>query len=141
VATTGNLAAIQGLHARDGGLLEQRSLFDLVAEDVEWHVLGTPDVLPWAGTFRGRDAVRQWMELLEEHLEYGSFEPLEFFADGETVIELIDASGRARVTGLPFRSEVVRIWTFDCGRAIRVRSYYDTGAYERAFTGRASAQA
>jgi ketosteroid isomerase-like protein len=32
-----------------------------------------------------------------------------------------------------FESEVVRIWTFDGGKAVRVRSYYDTGVYARAF--------
>ena len=125
------LAAVKALHAREGGLLERSSLFDLVGDDVEWYVLGSPEELPWAGTFHGPDGVRRWMELLDEHMEYEHFEPLEFFADGDTVIEIVSAGGRARATGRPFESEVVRIWTFREGQAIRVRSFYDTGAYER----------
>jgi uncharacterized protein len=127
------LAAVKALHAREGGLLARSSLFDLVADDVEWYVLGSPDELPWAGTFRGSEGVRRWMDVLDEHMEYERFEPLEFFADGETVIEIVSAGGHARATGRAFQSEVVRIWTFRKGKAARVRSFYDTGAYERAF--------
>jgi uncharacterized protein len=126
------LAAVKALHAREGGLLARSSLFDLVADDVEWYVLGSPDELPWAGTFRGSEGVHRWLEVLEEHMEYERFEPLEFFADGDSVIEIVFAAGRARATGIAFESEVVRIWTFHEDKAVRVRSYYDTGAYARA---------
>jgi uncharacterized protein len=129
------LAAVKALHAREAGLLARSSLFDLVAEDVEWYVLGSPDELPWAGTFRGSDGVRRWMEVLDEHMEYERFEPLEFLADGDTVIEIVFAAGRARATGRSFQSEVVRIWTFRDGKAVRVRSFYDTDAYSRALGG------
>lgn len=124
--------AVEALHAREGGLLARASLFDLVADDVEWYVLGSADELPWAGIFRGKDGVRRWMETLDEHMEYERFELLELFADGDTVIEIVLAGGHARATGRSFESEVVRIWTFREGKAIRVRSFYDTGAYERA---------
>ncbi len=127
-----NLDAIKGLHAREGGLLARTSLFDLLASDVEWHVLGSPDVLPWAGTFHGPEGVRRWLETLDEHTEYERFEPIEFFADGDTVIEIVLAGCRARATGRRFESEVVRIWTFRGTEVVRVRSFYDTGAYERA---------
>lgn len=129
------LAAVQALHGREGGLLARSSLFDLVADDVEWYVLGSPDELPWAGTFRGSDGVRRWMEVLDEHMEYERFEPVEFFADRDAVIEIVFAAGRARSTGKAFESEVVRIWTFREGKAVRVRSYYDTGEYARALGG------
>jgi uncharacterized protein len=127
------LAAVKALHAREGGLLARSSLFDVVADDVEWHVLGSADELPWAGTFRGSEGVRRWMGVLDEHMEYERFEPLEFFADGDTVIEIVSAGGHARATGRSFQSEVVRIWTFREGKAVRVRSFYDTRAYQRAF--------
>jgi uncharacterized protein len=102
---------------------------------VEWYVLGSSDELPWAGTFRGREGVRRWMETLDELMEYERFEPLEFFTDGDTVIEIVLAGGHARAIGRTFESQVVRIWTFREGKAACVRSLYDTGAYERALDG------
>ena len=129
------LRLVEGLHAPESGLLERTSLFDLLAPEVEWLVAGSPEVLPWAGVFRGPDGVTQWMQTLDEHLEYDRFEAVEFFADGDTVIEIVLAGGRAHATGSAFESEVVRIWTFRGNEAIRVRSFYDTGAYERAVLG------
>lgn len=127
--------AVRGLHENEAGLLRRTSLFDLLADDVEWEVLGSPSELPWAGVFSGPEGVRRWLEVLDAHLAYEQFEPLEFFADGQTVIEVVAASGHARATPRPFASEVVRLWTFRGGRAVRVRSFYDTLAYERALHG------
>ena len=127
------LEKVKGLHAPDNGLLVRTSLFDLLSDDVEWEVAGSPEVLPWAGTFRGRDAVRQWLETLDKHMDYDRFELLEVFADGDTVIELVLADGRAKASGRPFESEIVRVWSFRGDEVVRVRSFYDTAAYERAF--------
>ncbi len=44
----------------------------------------------------------------------------------------IAAAGKVHETGAPFASEVVRVWTFHDGKAIRVRSYYDTHGYATA---------
>jgi uncharacterized protein YceH (UPF0502 family)/ketosteroid isomerase-like protein len=127
-----NLGAVRSLHGGDTGLLERATLFDLVSPEVDWVVAGQPDVLPWAGTWRGPDGVRRWLETLDEHMEYERFEPVELHAAGDTVVEVVSAGGRARASGRPFESEVVRMWTFRAGKAVRVRSYYDTAAYARA---------
>jgi ketosteroid isomerase-like protein len=41
-----------------------------------------------------------------------------------------------RATGRPFASGVVRVWSFREGKAVRVRSYYDTYAYAAALAAR-----
>jgi ketosteroid isomerase-like protein len=110
-------------------------LFDLLADDVEWQVAGSPERLPWAGTVRGHDGVRGWLETLNEHMEYERFDLLEIHGDGDTVVEIVNASGRAAASRRPFESELVRVWTFQAGQAKLVRSYYDTAAYERSFLG------
>ncbi len=71
-------------------------------------------------------AVRDWLRP-GEHLQYERFEPIEFNAQPDTVVEVFRASGRATATGLPFDSEVVRIWTFrktegrPCAELLRCR--------------------
>jgi uncharacterized protein len=124
--------AVRSLHGEAAGLLTRRSVFELVADDIVWEAIGSPEQLPWAGLFRGREALADWFATLDSYMEYERFEPLEFFAEDETVIEIVFAAGWARQTGIPFESEVVRIWTFRGDRVVHVRSYYDTGAYERA---------
>ena len=123
--------AVRGLHAGERGQLRGDVLFDLLAEDVEWHAAGPPELFPWGGTHRGHDGVRRWFATLNDAMAYSKFELRELYEDGDTVVELIDAAGEARATGLPFATEVVRIWSFRDGKAIRVRSYYDTYAYAR----------
>jgi ketosteroid isomerase-like protein len=108
-------------------------LFGLLSDDVEWWAAGSPDRLPWAGTVHGPDGVRGWLETLNEHMQYERFELVELYEDGDSVVEIVRASGRATASGRPFESEVVRIWTFSDSKAVRVRSYYDTAAYERSF--------
>ena len=127
--------AIRSLHSSESGTLVRDVLYGVLADDVEWWAAGPPEQLPWAGSVHGRDGVRGWLATLGEHMDYDRFELKEIYGDGDTVVEIVQASGAAAVSGLPFASEVVRIWTFRGGKAVRVRSYYDTAAYARAYLG------
>jgi ketosteroid isomerase-like protein len=128
-----NREAVRQLHDPvESGRLQREPLFELLDEQVEWHALGPTELFPWAGTHRGHDGVRRWLEVLNAAMEYQRFELLELYSDGDAVVEVIDAAGIARSTGKPFASEVVRIWTFEDGKAVRVRSYYDTHGYAAA---------
>jgi ketosteroid isomerase-like protein len=59
---------------------------------------------------------------LNEAMDYERFD----------LVEVVLGGGNAVATGKPFESEIVRIWTFRGGRAVKVRSYYDTQAYAAA---------
>jgi len=89
-------------------------------------------LFPWAGSVYGHDGVREWFALLNEKMAYDAFELRELYEDGDTVIEIVSASGTAEATARPFASEIVRVWTFRDGKAVVVRSYYDTYAYAAA---------
>lgn len=125
-----NVAAVRALHVRAG--LSRDRLWALLADDVEWFALGSPDVLPWAGTVRGHDGVRRWFAVLNEAMAYERFDLVEVVDGGDVVVEVVHGGGKAVATGKPFETEVVRIWTFRGGRAVKVRSYYDTQAYAAA---------
>jgi ketosteroid isomerase-like protein len=98
------IALVAGLH--DGARLPRTGLFDLLADDVEWWVAGPADAFPWAGTFHGRDGVRQWADALNAAMDYTRFELLEILGVGDHVVEVIGAGGTARATDRPFESEV-----------------------------------
>jgi ketosteroid isomerase-like protein len=132
---TSPLELVRALHSAEGGTLVRELLFEVLDADVAWEVAGSPELLPWAGVFRGREAVRGWLETLNAHMEYGRFELLEIYGDEDLVVEIVQAAGLAVTSNRSFESDVVRIWTFRGGKAVRVRSYYDTAAYERAFLG------
>ena len=124
-----NRDAVAALHAAPAGRLSRDALFALLDEEVEWVAIGDPELMAWAGVHRGHDGVSRWLEVLNAAVEYERFELLELYADGDVVIEIVRAEGYARSTRKPFASDVVRIFTFRGDKAVRVRSFYDTGAY------------
>jgi ketosteroid isomerase-like protein len=126
---------VELIQAREGGILEQLEAHNLIADDIEWWAAGPPDLLPWAGTFRGQDGIRHWFEALRGAVEYDRFEPLELIAQGDSVVELIHGAGWVRATGRRYESVIVRIWTIRDGKVVRVRSFYDTYAYVSALYG------
>ncbi|MEK6988149.1 MAG: nuclear transport factor 2 family protein [Candidatus Thermoplasmatota archaeon] len=85
--------------------------------------------LPWAGTWRGREGVARWFDALNAAMEYDRAEPFEWYAQGDTVIELFHGEGHAKPTGRPFKSDIARIYTMRRSRIVRVRNFYDTAAY------------
>lgn len=134
--SSANREAVRQLHDPDeSGRLRRDRLFELLDEGVEWQALGPTELFPWAGTHRGHAGVRRWFDLLNDAMAYERFDLLELYSDDETVIEVIAAAGRARATGARFASEVVRVWSFHDGKAVRVRSYYDTYGYAAALLG------
>jgi ketosteroid isomerase-like protein len=126
---------VELIQARQGGILETLQAHQLVAEEIEWWAAGPPDLLPWAGSFRGQDGIRRWFEALRGAVEYDQFEPQDLIAEGESVVEVIQAAGHARSTGRRFESTIARIWTIRDGKVVRVRSFYDTYAYVSALHG------
>lgn len=102
---------------------------DLVAPDVEWWVAGDSVRLPWAGTRRGVTGIDDFSRILGQHMRYAGFEVREYLIAENRVAVVIYAHGTARATGRSFASEVVRVYDFRDGKIVRVRSFYDTGAY------------
>jgi len=68
-------------------------------------------------------------EALNSVMEYERFEGEQYLSGGEDVAAIVQAAGHAKLTGRPFESAIVRVYTFSGGKIVRVRNYYDTAAY------------
>lgn len=108
------------------------ALADLLAEDAEWWVAGDPARFPWAGSFVGPDGFRKFLTHLRENLDYQRFDIIDTIDGGDRLVQIVDAAGVHRVTGRPFASLIARTFEVRDGRLVRVRSIYDTAAYDRA---------
>ena len=58
------------------------AVLELLTDDVEWTEQG-PSVIPFAGTFRGREGIAEFFTLLDETLEFEQFEPRKFVGQGD----------------------------------------------------------
>lgn len=130
-----NLAHIQRIHEPGLGLVRRFRESGLLADSAEWWVAGDRDVLPFAGSWRGLAGIAEFETRLGATMRYDKVEVREYLVSGNQVAAIFLGEGIARATGIPFRSEIVRIYTFDAGRVVRVRNYYDTDAYVRAVLG------
>lgn len=107
------------------------ALLDSVTEDVEFHAPGDPSLLPWAGSYHGRDGLRRQGEILSEYMKYEQFGPHEFYEreDGAEILVRSATRVRSLATGRVFESSFVRVFEFAGQKIVRVQTWYDTLAY------------
>lgn len=110
------------------------SVLNLLTDDVEWTVPGPADILPHAGTFRGREQVERFFTQLSQAIEYEQFEARDFVAGGEGVVALGYEKGRARPTGRTFEGHWAMVFVLRAGRIASFRAYADTAAAVEAFS-------
>ncbi len=101
----------------------------MMSDDVEWYVPGPKDKLPFAGTWRGADGITEFSQLLSATMRYDKVEIMEYIVDGDQIAAIFWGEGISKSTGKPFKSEILRLYTFKDGKIIKVRNYYDTSSY------------
>ena len=97
-----------------------------LAEDVKWYAIGSPTLIPTAGTRYGRDQVEEYFATLEGAEEVRSLEPREFIAEGDKVVAIGDLQRRVKATGNIINSPWIHVFTLHQGKIAEFRSFYDT---------------
>jgi len=99
--------------------------------EIEWHVPAMENV-PFAGTWRGREGVREFLRKLTESQEVVEFRPEQFIAQDSTVIVLGRFVMRVKSTRTESASLWAHVWTITAGRITHYREYVDTAAVTNA---------
>jgi ketosteroid isomerase-like protein len=131
-----HLQVIRWIH-EGSGIIQRFRDSGALADSVEWIVPGPPTVLPFAGRWVGLAGIAQFTQRLDAAMRYDRVELREYLASANSVAAIFIGEGVARATGRPFRSEILRLYTFDehTGKIVRVRNFYDTFAYVAAVRG------
>ena len=101
-----------------------QGLLAFLAEDIEW--ISPGGTLPPGGTYCGTAAVAGFFQNLSTALEFSSFEPREFVAEGDRVLVVGFDSWRAKATNRTFEGHWVMVFTVRNGKVTNVREYVDT---------------
>jgi ketosteroid isomerase-like protein len=111
---------------------DTESVLDLFADDAIVHgpTLST-EILPWGGTYNGREGVRQFFKLLGEGLDIEQFDILDFIGEREKVVVLGFIRGKGRKTLKPFgtyfahiirvernNGKIIEFWVFNDSASI-----------------------
>jgi len=110
------------------------AILELLTDDVEWIEPGPADVIPAAGTYRGKEEVSRFFGTLGEEVEIHRFEPHEFIAQGDHVVVLIHSEATVKRTGRKVTDHLAHIWTFEGGKLARFEVFSDTAAIVAAYS-------
>jgi uncharacterized protein len=109
------------------------AVLDLLTDDAEWTMQG-PSVIPFAGTFRGREGIAQFFTLLDETLAFEQFEPRQFIGQGDTVVVLGYERDVVKQTERGFEEEWAHVYTLRDGKIATGLFIEDTAAYVEALS-------
>jgi ketosteroid isomerase-like protein len=101
----------------------------VTAPDVEWH---ESSALPDAGVYRGRDALRSFLEEFLQSWERFHQEVEEVVVEGDRAALMIHLTARGRGSGAEVDARYAHVWTVRDGLGVRVDAYYDRDAALRA---------
>jgi uncharacterized protein len=109
-------------------------LLDSFAEDVQWQLPEMENV-PFAGTWRGREGIRQFFSKVFELQDVVEFKPQEYIAQGDKVAVLGRFLMRIKATGRDFGSDWAHVWTIQGDKVTRFYEYVDTAVVSGAHIG------
>ncbi|KEI72629.1 nuclear transport factor 2 family protein [Endozoicomonas elysicola] len=95
---------------------------DLCHEDIHWVVNGPAD-LKKCQSYRGKQGVQQFLDILGETWTFSSFNPKEFIVQGDTVVALGEESGKDISRDQPFYNRWAHIFTIENGRLVQFREF------------------
>lgn len=108
----------------------------LFADDVHISFYG-PSTVPHSGEYHGAEGVGAFFEIVGSTLDVEAFEPLEFIAEGDSVVVIGQERSRVKHNGAQFTVQWVQVWTVKDGKIVRLRDYFDTGTMAEAFASKA----
>ena len=130
-STEANLAVAKKLY---GDFLhgDIDAVLSAMSEDVTWIIPG-PGTLPYSGTRHGKAEWRNYLSGLGA-TEILSFEPKEFFANGDKVVVLGHETLKVKATGKIIDGDLAQVLTFQNGKLTRFQSFDDTAEAAAAFS-------
>lgn len=111
---------------------DAESVINAVSEDVEWEAPG-PTEIPWAGVFRGKSGVADFLRILGDSDEVLFFEPEVFFTHDERVAAFGHYSARVKSTGREGHVEWAHSFVVRNGKIAMFRLYFDTAKFAEAY--------
>jgi uncharacterized protein len=113
---------------------DTESVLNLFAENATIHgPTSSTKILPWGGTYNGREGVKQFFKLLEEGLDIEQFDIIDFIAERDKVAVLGFIRGKARITQKLFETHFAHVIKVDRndGKISEFRVFNDSGSLAR----------
>jgi ketosteroid isomerase-like protein len=110
---------------------DTESVLNLFADNAMIHgPTSSTKILPWGGTYNGREGIKQFFKLLGEGLDIEQFDIIDFIAERDKVAVLGFIRGKARMTQKLFETYFAHIIKVDRndGKIVEFRVFNDSGS-------------
>ena len=114
---------------------DAESVLDLFADNAMLHgPTSSTKILPWGGSYNGRQGIEQFFKLLGEGLDIEQFDIIDFVTEREKVVVLGFIRGKARMTQKPFETYFAHIIRVDRnnGKIVEFRVFNDSASLAQA---------
>ena len=102
------------------------SLLGLMSDDISWELPKIENV-PFSGTRKGKEAVREFFAILASEQDVVEFNPMKFIAQGDQVVCLGNYKWRTH-DRQEWQGEWAQIFTIRNGKVVSFHEYTDTAA-------------
>ena len=93
------------------------------ADDIDWAMPGSPEIIPYAGKRRGREQVAQFYSTFAHTEEVEEMQLQEFISHGDRVLVFGHYKGRVKSTGRSYTKDFIHVVTLRDTKVIRFREY------------------
>ena len=111
------------------------ALLKTYADDIDWAMPGSPDVIPYAGPRRGLEQVAQFYATFPQTEEVEQMDLRDFIAQGDKVLVFGHYKGRVKSTGRSYTKDFIHAVTLRDGKVVKFREYVASGDMHAAFAG------
>ena len=126
-----NMAATQKLFEAFGGG-DIPAILGFLNDDIVIEFYG-PDVIPYAGTYNGKDEARKFFETVLSSIDINQFDAEEMLSDGDKVIVTGHLNLSTKSTGKIIDSDFVHVITLKDAKWSRFRDFMNTAVAVEAF--------
>ncbi len=106
------------------------------ADDIDWAMPGSPDVISYAGPRHGLEQVAQFYSTFAQTEEVEQMELQDFIAQGDKVLVFGHYQGRVKSTGRSYTKDFIHAVTLRDGKVIKFREYVASDDMHEAFAGK-----
>lgn len=115
------------------GAKDVPGIVELLDDDIRIEFYG-PEVIPYAGDYRGKVEARRFFETVLSSVDIHQFDAEQMVCDGDVVTVTGVLHLTARSTGRPIRSVFAHVITVRDGRWLRFRDFMNTAVAVAAFS-------
>ena len=110
------------------------TILNAMSEEVVWLHPGDADLIPFAGTFKGREGVVRFFEIAFAQIDVLEQKIQSYEGSGDKVLVLGYEHMRVKNTGKEYRSNWIHMYTLSNGKVIAFEEFIDTSALVTAFS-------